>query len=138
MNFRRILTAAVALLPGRLAVVALTLIGHKVAWTARIGWSVVLVDCLMMGPDARIGHGNLLMVKRLVIQNRGYLGRANIVAGPLSVSLDEDAGIGNSNKITRAATPSVSVGPARLRLGRMAKLPAHHRIDCTCSISIGD
>lgn len=135
---KRFLTALVALvLPSLLAGPLLRLFGHRVAKGARIGFSLLLVDKLCLDRTARIGHLNLIRVKRLLVREGGFIGRSNLFNGPVSVHLGRHAEIGNRNKILRGPSPAVTYGPARLVLGEWAKLTADHRIDCTCGVSFG-
>jgi len=115
----------------------LRLLGHRISSQARLGFSLVLVDQLVLQGSARIGHFNLLRLRRLVMRRRAYLGRCNVIFGPMSISLAERAAIGNNNKITRGQRGLVTAGTACLRLGELAKITADHRIDCTSSLSLG-
>jgi acetyltransferase-like isoleucine patch superfamily enzyme len=124
-------------LPSPLCRPLLRLLGHQISGKARLGVSLVMVNRLVLQGDARVGHFNLLRLRRLVMKRGAYLGRGNIIHGPISVSLSEHAAIGNNNKITRGPLGLVSSGPACLKLGELAKITADHRIDCTSSLSMG-
>ncbi len=124
-------------LPSRLCKPILRLLGHRISAQARLGFSLVLADHLVLQGTARIGHFNLLRLRRLVMRQGAYLGRGNVIHGPISVSLAERAAIGNNNKIVRGTRGLVTSGPACLRLGELAKITAEHRLDCTTSVSIG-
>lgn len=125
-------------LPSALCRPLLRLLGHRISGQARMGVSLVLADRLVLQGTARIGHFNLLRLRRLVMRRGAYVGRRNIIHGPISVSLAERAAIGNNNKITRGPLGFVSSGPACLRLGELAKITADHRVDCTSSLSMGN
>lgn len=127
-----------ALLPSPLAVIILRAHGHRIGPRCRIGFSLLWVDRLILQGSSRIGHLNLIACKRLCIGTSGYIGRANVIAGPLSVLLRREGAIGNSNKVVRGPQGAVTIGPASLRIGRLAKVTAEHRIDCTRSVRIGD
>ena len=105
---------------------------------ARIGFSLVLVDRIWMAPSARIGHLNYLNIRRVIMRKGAYLGRMNALNGPFSLWLDEQAALGNANKVVRGPTRTVTVGPSYLRLGRLTKITSNHRVDCTRSVSFGD
>lgn len=136
---KKFLTALVAvLLPSFLLRPVLRLLGHRVAASARIGFSLLWVDRICLDQHTRVGHLNLLVAKRLVLRERAYIGRQNVVLGPISIDLAPQGAIGNANKIVRGRQGSVTSGPSRLYLGRVAKITGGHRIDCTTSISIGD
>lgn len=133
------ITALLAfLLPSPILRPALRGLGHRVSPTARIGLSFLWTDRLYLGENACIGHFNMIMSRRLLMRERAQIGRLNVLHGPISVNLARHAAIGNSNVIQRAPQGPVSVGPAMLRLGELTKITSHHRIDCTCSVHIGD
>lgn len=127
-----------ALLPSALAVWVLRACGHRVGKNCRIGFSVLWVDQLLLQGNNRIGHGNLITCRRLCIGHNGYIGRLNTVSGPISILLRDSGSIGNSNKVVRAPINIITTGPATLLIGRVAKITANHRVDCTCSVRIGD
>jgi acetyltransferase-like isoleucine patch superfamily enzyme len=104
--------------PGPLARLLGNALGFRIAKGAKVGFSLVVVDQLEMEPGAYIGHFNRL-------------------SGPLIIIMASRAGIGHSNVITRAPL-GVSVGESTLRLGVWAKITSRHRIDCTCSLTLGD
>ena len=137
-SLRQWATALAALLPGSMARVALCVLGHEVGPGARIGFSLLLVDRLVLQEGARIGHFNFLRLRRLVMRQGSYFGRANFVHGPLSIAMATRAAIGNRNKIVRAPIGLVTRGPALLRLGELSKITADHRVDCTSSLWVGD
>ena len=136
---RKLLSAAAAaLLPSVWAVWVLRACGHQVGPGCRIGFSVLWVDTLLLQGSNRIGHGNLIACRRLCIGRNGYIGRFNLVAGPLSILLRAAGAIGNANKIVRGPLNFITSGPAMLLIGRLGKITANHRIDCTRSVRIGD
>lgn len=124
-------------LPSRLAVVALRCLGHCIASDARIGLSLLLVERLVLRRGARVGHGNVVRVRRLVLDHGARIGRGNLLNGPLSILLKSQAEIGNRNKVLRGPIPTVTYGPATLKLGKNSKITADHRIDCTQSVMLG-
>lgn len=137
-NLRLLVSALVILLlPSPLCRPLLRLLGHRISNQASLGFSLVLADCLVLQGTARVGHFNLLRLRRLVMRQGAYLGRGNVIYGPISVSLAERAAIGNNNKIVRGPRGLVTSGPACLRLGELAKITAEHRLDCTTSVSMG-
>ena len=98
--------------------------GYEIHPTARIGFSLVLPQRLVMEASAYIGHGTMC-------KNLG------------SIHLHEHAFIGNGNWIT-----GYPPGPSRhfahqpdrrpeLILGRHAAITNRHFIDCTATVSIG-
>lgn len=139
LKIRRLLTGLCALtLPSPIARWVLTLLGHKIHKSVRIGLSFVSADCLLLKEGVRIGHFNFVRVHRMILRQRAAIGRSNIIHGPLTVILDERAAIGNRNKILRGMLGSVVSGPAVFRLGELSKITSDHRIDCTTSVLVGD
>lgn len=134
---RRWLTLAVGLaLPARWKPPLLRALGHRVHRRARIGWSALLVERLVLGADTRIASFSLLACRRVVMRAGARIGTGNLVRGPFDLWLGPRAAIGNRNVITRANHP-VSFGPAQLRIGEAGKLTSGHRVDCMQSVRIG-
>jgi acetyltransferase-like isoleucine patch superfamily enzyme len=127
---------ATLLLPSFMARLVLRAFGHVIASDVRIGISLVLVDRLALEGGVRIGHFNGIRARRLVMRRGAYVGRSNLVHGPMSIDLGPRAAIGNRNKLLRGPR-GVTYGPALVRLGELAKITADHRLDCTCSILFG-
>jgi acetyltransferase-like isoleucine patch superfamily enzyme len=137
-NLKRLATGVLGfVLPSRFAAVAMRCLGHRIALDANIGFSLLLVERLVMRPGTRIGHGNLVRVRRLVLDNGARIGRGNLLNGPMSVLLKSQAEIGNRNKVLRGPMPTVTYGPATLKLGESSKITSDHRIDCTQSVVFG-
>lgn len=136
---RRLLVGSAAfLLPSPLARLALSAMGYSVGRDVRIGFSLLLVDRLHLGDGCRIGHFNLINVRRFLCDSRSQIGRGNIMNGPLAVRLMEQASLGNRNKVTRGPSPAVVAWGAQLRLERAARLTSDHLLDCTRSICMGE
>lgn len=136
---RKLLCAlAAALLPSAWAIWVLRACGHRVGKGCRIGFSLLWIDHLLLQGSNRIGHGNLIICRRLCMGHNGYVGRMNLVSGPISILLRNTGSIGNANKIVRGPLNHVTSGPAVLLIGRLGKITANHRVDCTRSVRIGD
>lgn len=135
---RRFLTALVALfVPRPLKPCLLNALGHRVACGARIGWGLLLVDRLHLEKGARIGSFNWISCRRLLMRKGAYFGRFNVLRGPFSVALAEDAAIGMRNSVRRFRG-CVSPPSSRLRLGRLSKFTVGHTVDLICSVTLGD
>ena len=93
---------------------------------------------IAMERNSAIGHLNIIRITQLVMGEKSYIGRMNIINGPLSVVLESRAAIGNGNKIVRGRIGVVTYGLSELRLGELTKITSNHYIDCTQSILIGD
>lgn len=136
-TWRAAVSALLALLlPTAVVRPLLNLLGHRLRPGSRIGVSWLWCDFIGLDHGARIGHLNLIAVRRLVLREGAYIGRTNVVHGPLDVLLRPRAALGNDNKVTRART-GVSWGPAQLWLGVLAKITADHRVDCTQTVRLG-
>lgn len=134
---RRLLTAAAALLlPGPLKPIALNALGHRVSLRSKIGASLLLVDRLYVGPGARIGAGNVVSCRRLVLRDDSYIESLNFFRGPFSVLLKPGGAVGKTNHVKRSSTP-ITYGPAQLRVGSSAKITTGHTLDLTRSIFLG-
>lgn len=137
-RWRRVLTAAIALMvPRPFKTLLLNAMGHHVGRRARIGFGILAVERLWIADGARIGRLNFISCRRLVMRRGAVVAGMNVIRGPVSVSLGQDAGLGNRNVVARAPRP-VSWGPARLRIGRGSKVTASHTIDCMRSVVIGE
>jgi acetyltransferase-like isoleucine patch superfamily enzyme len=134
---RRWLTAGVCLiLPRRLKPFFLRLLGHPVHNTARIGCSLVLVSKLALGPAVRIGHGNFIRARRLVLRKSAIVGKLNYISGVLSIRLGPRSLLGNRNVINRLSVPGQK--PAQVFTGELVGITAGHYLNANESIIIGD
>jgi acetyltransferase-like isoleucine patch superfamily enzyme len=134
---RLILTAISCLiLPSFLARAALNVLGHSLGAQARIGFSFIWCKSIHMSATSRIGHFNFINIKRIVLREKSWIGRSNILNGPFSLHLKDGAVIGNRNKILRARS-GISIGSAEFRIGKEGAITSDHRIDCTQSVFLG-
>lgn len=115
----------------------LRLLGHSVHQTARIRPSLILVDRLAIGPKARIGFGNIIACRRIVMRKAAYFHLLNVARGKFSIALGENAAIGNRNNINDGPKPR-PFRPAVLRLGVWSKITSNHLINCYEDIVFGD
>jgi acetyltransferase-like isoleucine patch superfamily enzyme len=140
MNFlKKVLTLILALMfPARLTFWILNLLGHKVHYRSKIGFSIVWIKGkLVLEASSKIGNFNIIRVNNLAIAKAGYIGNINKINGPIDVLLDETGAIGNKNSISRSPI-GVTYGPAVLKIGVLSKITANHKLDCTRSIQIGN
>lgn len=113
------------LLPWALRRRALTaLFGYEIDPSARIGFSLLLTEKLVLGAQARIGHGNLATgLHELRIEAHGSLGKMNRITA-----------------MPRGVTTFYSEDPDRdpsLFIGAHAAITNSHLIDCTDKVTIG-
>jgi hypothetical protein len=123
-------------LPTRLVRPLLNAMGHCVLPGSRVGFSWLWCDFVGLDRGVRVGHLNLIAVRRLMMRERSYFGRLNVVKGPIDVVLKPRAALGTANRVLRAPA-GVSSGPAQLWLGELAKITVDHRVDCTQTVHIG-
>jgi UDP-3-O-[3-hydroxymyristoyl] glucosamine N-acyltransferase len=137
MSFlRSILTSILCLLPSKLGIPLLNIFGHKVALDAKIGFSLILCEKLYLAKKSRIGHFNLIVIKKLLILDSGYIGPMNYCKGPFYLIFKQKASIGSRNVITRSNNNLVCKFTS-FKIGVFGKLTADHRVDCMSSVSIG-
>jgi carbonic anhydrase/acetyltransferase-like protein (isoleucine patch superfamily) len=121
---RTLVAAAAIALPGRgRRWVHVSLLGHDVAATARIGRSLVDVDRLVMAPGSSIGH-------------------LSVIRGCEDVVLGEEAALGPLNWVNgvRRDKPYFLDQPDRhpaLILGDAAMTGTLHLIDCCDTVELG-
>lgn len=134
---RKAICATLLLLfPTGLVRVVLNALGHRIVAGSRVGFSWIYCDLIVMDAGSRVGHANLVLVKRLLMRKGAYFGRCNVLRGPFDVHMRERAALGHGNHITRGGV-GISAGPAKLVLGHLAKITAGHRVDCTKSVCLG-
>ncbi len=136
---RKTLTLVMGLLPlGLFKPICLNILGHHIDPTARIGMCLLRTRKIYMAPHTRIRHLNAVAVDRLVMRQGSSIGTMNFLRGArTSIWLQQEAEIGNRNKITRGFVPGRPV-PAQLRLGPLSKLTADHTVDLADSVLIGE
>lgn len=132
-----LLTVLLMLLPTTVVRPLANAMGHNIAPRARIGFSWLQCEQLALGETSRVGHLNVLLVRRLVLRHGARIIHMNICRGPVSLRLGNGACLGNRNTITRAPK-GVTFGPAQLSLGEGSKITAGHSLDCAQSIRFGD
>ncbi|MGZ9710859.1 acyltransferase [Glaciimonas sp. GNP009] len=72
------------------------------------------------------------------MRDDAYIGRMNMVHGPIDLIIGKRSCVGNTNKITRAPQDIVAVGRGVLRLGELSSITANHRVDCASSVRLGN
>jgi len=122
----------------RMAFWILNLLGHKVHPKSKVGFSLLWINNeLVLNEASLIGDFNLILIDNLAIDRNGRIGDRNKLLGPYDFILGKAAAIGNGNSCYRAPL-GVTQGKAILRLGELSKITSFHRIDCTCTITMGD
>lgn len=132
------LTSIITLIiPTKLAIPLLNMLGHKVHPQVKIGFSLVRCQHLYLDKNSRIGHFNLIRVEKLIMREGAFIQSMNRIRGPLHIIMQEDAAIARNNSIYRGDPPTC-LGIATLKLGRLGQIISKHHLDCTKSITIGD
>ncbi|WP_452225476.1 acyltransferase [Lacinutrix chionoecetis] len=134
---KKTLTFISCLLPSKIAVLCLRLLGHKIDWSCKIGFSFIYVNKLNLGQNCKIGHLNFIKIDEIIFQKEAYIGKLNIIKGPLSLNFDKKAALGNLNTVVRASL-GVTYGKSELRLGELTKITARHYLDLTNTIDFGE
>jgi len=135
---KKTLTALAAFFfPSRVAIIILNILGHKIHPSAKIGFSVLFLNGLYMGENARIGHFNLIKANKMLMRKGAFLKKFNRINGPINLLFDELAALANSNSVYRANS-LVSPGLATLKLGKLGQIVSQNKLDLTKSITVGD
>ena len=133
---KKILTAFFALLPSKLPHLFLKMLGHKINWKSKIGFSFLFVNNLELNEYSSIGHLNFIKILDLKMANGSIIKNLNYFKGPINVCLGEKSIIGRLNKFTRALS-SVTYGKSFLRLEAGTGITYSNFFDLTCSITFG-
>lgn len=131
------LTFLSCLLPSKAAILLLKLLGHNVSWKSKIGFSIIIVEKLILHENSRIGHFNFINIQTVNFSSGAYIGHLNIIKGPFCLKFAKRGSVGNSNIISRAKI-GITYNKAVLTIGELSKITARHSIDLTRSITIGD
>jgi acetyltransferase-like isoleucine patch superfamily enzyme len=124
-------------LPSFLLRYILRFLGHKIGQNAKIGFSFLFVKEIEINENAIIGHFNLFLNDKIILNDYSLIGYLNIFKGPFTLNLKQKAAIGNKNYITRARL-GVTYGDSALVLGELTKVTVGHHLDLTRSIIFGD
>ncbi len=99
-------------------------LGYRIHSTARVGWSLIFVDSLEMGPAARIGDLNLIRdLDRLEMGRGAGIGRANWIS-----AIPKGAGVLSHEPNRRP----------ELLIGAGGGLTNRHLLDCSNTVQIGE
>jgi acetyltransferase-like isoleucine patch superfamily enzyme len=101
------------------------LLGYKIHPTARIGFSWIFPDQLIMEKNSVIGHFNIAIhLNKIHLQNHAKIGRGNWITG-FSINKKSKHFIHQPNR-----TPELIVG-------EHSAITKNHHFDCTHQIKIG-
>ncbi|MDC9522785.1 hypothetical protein PSH55_16900 [Pseudoalteromonas sp. Angola-31] len=111
-------------------------LGLRLHKNAKIGFSFIFSERIVLLNGAKIGHFNLIKLQRMYLGRHAYIQNLNRITGAISVKLSSNAGVGNLNTILRAPLTVKNVSSS-LYLGKLSKITSRHYIDCLCNITIG-
>ncbi len=134
---KKFLTAFFCLFPSKSSNLFLKILGHKISWKSKIGFSILFVDKLELNKFSSIGHFNFIMVTSLKMDKGSIIKNLNYFKGPISVCLADKSVIGRLNKITRGFS-SITYGKSFLKLGTGTVITYSNFLDLTCSITFGN
>ncbi|MFY0603974.1 MAG: hypothetical protein JXQ93_08490 [Flavobacteriaceae bacterium] len=134
---KRIGTALFALLPSKLAHLFLKMMGHKISWKSKIGFSFIYTDSIELKDTAKIGHFNFIKVDKISLGENAVIKSLNFFKGPFNIILKEEARIGKQNRFQRA-TSTVSYGISELIIGKGTGITSRNYLDLMQSIIFGE
>lgn len=123
--------------PSFLAVFLLRLLGHKISYKSKIGFSILSCEHIELHSDAVIGSLNIISCEKLTLKKNSKIRNLNYVRGCFDIVLNAEARIGNSNKITRARL-GIAIGYSKLELGHSTVISSSNILDLTKSITFGE
>lgn len=102
---------------------------------AKIGFSFIVAESIVMDDNTSVGHFNYVNIKRLHFEKGGSIKHLNFIKGDFSIFIGENAWIRTQNKIsaTRGTYHDVN-----LVLDKYAKIGVKQLLDMTDSITIGE
>ncbi len=134
---KKIGTAFFALFPSKLAHLFLKMMGHKISWKSKIGFSFIYTDSLKLEAHSRIGHFNFIKINKVHLSEKATIKALNFFKGPFDVILNEDAVIGKQNRFQRANHP-ISYGDSALIAGKGTRITSANYFDLTQSVLFGE
>lgn len=124
------------LLPSPLIRLFAPVLSIKMGKRAKIGWSIILADKLEMGPNTKIGHGNLVKCRAISLEHNARIGHLNRIKGRIHIQLNENSAIGNFNTILRGGT-NILDKDSCFKIGTNSNITSRHYVECLKNITIG-
>ena len=106
---------------------------YKIGRSCRIGFSLIIVDKLLLENGSRIGNLNIISCCSLQADN-GSISHLNVIRGKFDFRIKDGATIHNQNKIT---SPKFNPNKSTLILKECARIGVGHAFDLTSDIVIG-
>jgi len=133
---KKFFTAFFALFPSKIPHLFLKMLGHKISWKSKIGFSFLFVNMLELEEFSKIGHFNFIKLDILKMSKKSVIKNLNYFKGPIKVFLKEKSIVGRLNKFTRAYSP-VNYDTSSLKIGTGTGITHGNFFDLTCNISFG-
>lgn len=138
LKLKQLATTFICLLPAPFIKPSLLrLLGHRVNSGAKIGFSLVIVDFLYLGENAKIGNFNIIKIGRIVLHTGSRIGSLNVLKGRFDVVINSKAAILRLNLITRGFVQGLTFRP-KLYLGNHSQLTSFSSVDLTSTVRIGE
>lgn len=133
---KKFLTAFFCLFPGKCSNLFLKMLGHKISWKAKIGFSFLYIEKLSLDGNSKIGHFNFFKIEGLHLSDKSVIRDFNLFKGSFFVTLKKESAIGRKNKFTSAYPPQ-TYGESYLKLSYGTRITYGNFFDLTCSITFG-
>lgn len=112
------------------------LLGARIAPGARVGFSLLVAEEISLGRKARIGHFNLIRIRRIRLLRESKVKHLNLARGPFSLELGRGAIFSSLNRIVRGAR-GLSIGESRFRMYPRSGVTSGHYFDVMKPIEFG-
>ena len=112
-----------------------------IAPSARVGFSLILADTIVMSPGSRVGHLNYMKCRNLQMDKDSRIKNINILKGIYDIEMAEKSAINRSNTIVNSLyIPSLmkAFSVPTLKIGYNSVVGVKHFIDMTANVTIGE
>ena len=135
-SIKKIITCLVCLFPlFKIKNLILNYLGHSVSYNSKIGFSIILVDKLIINDRSVIKNFNLIRIKKLHLKDETYIGNFNFFRGNFNLRLFSSSTIKNFNLFTRGDVFN-DVSKSNLVLGQYSQISSMCTLDLADSILI--
>lgn len=104
----------------------------------RVGLSLILADYLELEDGCKIGHFNIIIVRKLRMSKGASIGHLNFIKGGFDLIMDERADIHLQNKISSKMHSGLRRRDSELRMRYHAKIGVGHLLDLTDSVTMDE
>ena len=138
MKFFKYLSAIVCMLPiSFIKPPLLRLLGHSVGARVKIGVSCIFVDRLYLSNDVRIGNGNIISIRKLVMREASQIRNMNFISGYFDIWMKECSTIININMISRGRLRWMKRCP-KLYIGKRSQISTLSSVDLAETVWLGN